>query len=61
MISHWQMILKREEKGDTNRSLSINDALNTSTIGQVFTRGKFDTGNINHNILAGIDMGKSSM
>ncbi|MCL1031953.1 TonB-dependent receptor [Elizabethkingia anophelis] len=46
------------KKGDTNRSLSINDALNTSTIGQVFTRGKFDTGNINHNILAGIDMGK---
>ncbi|WP_300687769.1 TonB-dependent receptor [Chryseobacterium sp.] len=46
------------KKGDVDRGISVNDALNTSTIGQVFTRGKFSTGNINHNILAGIDMGK---
>ncbi|ULT25403.1 hypothetical protein KUH03_42640 [Sphingobacterium sp. E70] len=38
--------------------MSINDALNTSTVGQVFTRGKFKTGEVNHNILAGLDMGK---
>ncbi|AQX06161.1 TonB-dependent receptor [Elizabethkingia meningoseptica] len=46
------------KKGDVDRGISINDALNTSTIGQIFTRGKFATGNINHNLLAGIDMGK---
>lgn len=46
------------KRGDVDRGISINDALNTSTIGQVFTRGKFETGKINHNILAGIDMGK---
>ncbi|MCS4226149.1 TonB-dependent siderophore receptor [Sphingobacterium sp. BIGb0165] len=46
------------KKGDVTRNVSINDALNTSTVGQVFTRGKFKTGEINHNILAGLDMGK---
>ncbi|GGE99033.1 iron complex outermembrane recepter protein [Chishuiella changwenlii] len=46
------------KKGDVIRNLSIGDALNTSTVGQVFTRGKFKTGSVNHNILAGVDMGK---
>ncbi|MGE8292445.1 MAG: TonB-dependent siderophore receptor [Sphingobacterium sp.] len=46
------------KKGDVTRNVSINDALNTSTVGQVFTRGKFKTGEVNHNILAGLDMGK---
>lgn len=49
---------KGVKKGDVVRNLSIGDALNTSTVGQVFTRGKFRTGNVNHNILTGLDMGK---
>lgn len=46
------------KKGDVTRNVSINDALNTSTVGQVFTRGRFSTGAVRHHILAGLDMGK---
>lgn len=45
------------DKGDVIRGLSINDALNTSTLGQFFVNGKFETGQVNHRILAGLDLG----
>lgn len=46
-----------DAQGNLYRGLSINDALNTTTVGQVFTKGKFSIGNTKSNILAGIDMG----
>ncbi|MDR2281913.1 MAG: TonB-dependent receptor [Sphingobacterium sp.] len=46
-----------DDKGDVRRGLSVNDALNTSTVGQVFTKGKFNIGSVRNNILMGLDMG----
>ncbi|SHF25054.1 TonB-dependent receptor [Pedobacter caeni] len=45
------------EKGDLYRGISVNDALNTSTLGQIFVNGALKTGDVNHRILAGLDLG----
>lgn len=49
-----------DAEGNVYRGLSINDALNTSTVGQVFTRGKFTIGTTKSNVLIGLDMGTKS-
>lgn len=46
------------EKGDLYRGISVNDAMNSSTLGQVFVNGSFKTGPVNHRMLGGLDMGK---
>ncbi len=46
-----------KEDGNTLRFLGANDAINTSTVGQIFTKGKFDIGDVQNNILVGLDMG----
>ncbi|MFH7012867.1 TonB-dependent siderophore receptor [Flavobacterium sp. FlaQc-52] len=51
-------LANNKKKGDVQRGISVNDALNTSTVGQVFTRGKFTTGSVNHAVLGGLDMGE---
>ncbi|MFZ4261809.1 TonB-dependent receptor domain-containing protein [Sphingobacterium sp. HJSM2_6] len=43
--------------GDLTRSISMNDAINSSVVGQVFLKGKFAMGNIKNQVLAGLDMG----
>lgn len=64
MYSNYNTIALKDDpitgakKGDVTRNLSINDALNTTTVGQVFARGKFKTGSVNHTILGGLDTGK---
>ncbi|MGJ1421333.1 carboxypeptidase regulatory-like domain-containing protein [Sphingobacterium spiritivorum] len=46
-----------DSTGSVDRGLNINDALNTSTVGQVFTKGKFNIGSVQNNVLIGLDMG----
>lgn len=46
--------------GNTKRNLAIGDAMNTSTVGQVFMKGKFNLGEVQNNVLFGLDMGTKS-
>ncbi|MFD2598243.1 carboxypeptidase regulatory-like domain-containing protein [Sphingobacterium corticis] len=46
--------------GDVKRNLSVGDAMNTSTVGQIFVKGKFNIGDVQNNILTGLDMGTKS-
>ncbi len=46
-----------DREGNLYRGISVNDALNTSTVGQLFTKGKFAIGNARNHLLAGLDMG----
>ncbi|CAM3535099.1 TonB-dependent receptor [Flavobacterium chungbukense] len=43
--------------GDIIRNVGIWDAESNMYLGQVFVNGKFNTGNVTHKILAGIDLG----
>lgn len=43
--------------GNVYRRLAVNDALNTSVVGQIFTKGNFKIGEANNFVLAGLDMG----
>ncbi|SHF22827.1 TonB-dependent siderophore receptor [Dysgonomonas macrotermitis] len=45
------------EAGYINRRASVWDAVNEMKFGQVFVNGKFNTGNVKHRVLAGLDMG----
>ncbi|QNL52457.1 TonB-dependent receptor [Olivibacter sp. SDN3] len=46
-----------DAEGNVFRRLAANDALNTSTVGQVFAKGKFNIGQTQNNVLMGLDMG----
>ncbi len=43
--------------GDLTRSVANWDAFNESRLGQAFINGTFSTGNVNHRLLAGLDVG----
>lgn len=43
--------------GDIIRNVGIWDAESNMYLGQVFVNGKFNTGNVTHKILAGVDLG----
>lgn len=48
-----------DDQGNVTRGLSINDALNTAKVGQVYMNGKFNiTDKIKNNVLFGLDMGQ---
>ncbi|MEC4113537.1 TonB-dependent siderophore receptor [Myroides pelagicus] len=48
-----------DDAGNVKRNLSINDALNTSKLGQVYMNGTFDLAKgVKSNILFGLDMGQ---
>ena len=54
--SIWPTAL--DSAGHLYRGLSIWDALNEAKLGQVFMNGNFQTGNIQHRLLTGIDIGQ---
>ncbi|MCL7988470.1 TonB-dependent receptor [Sphingobacterium sp. lm-10] len=46
-----------DQEGNVRRNLAAGDAMNTSTVGQIFMKGKFDIGEVQNNVLMGLDMG----
>lgn len=46
--------------GNLYRRLAVNDALNTSVVGQLFAKGNFKIGEANNFVLTGLDMGTKS-
>ncbi|MBO9585056.1 MAG: TonB-dependent receptor [Flavobacterium sp.] len=45
------------DKGDIIRNVGIWDADSNMYLGQIFVNGKFNTGNVSHKILGGVDLG----
>ena len=45
-----------DEEGNMSRDVSIWDAQSSSKLGQVFVNGNMETGAVEHNILAGLDL-----
>ncbi|WP_343706076.1 TonB-dependent receptor [Flavobacterium sp.] len=44
-------------KGDIIRNVGIWDAESNMYLGQIFVNGKFNTGNVSHKVLGGVDLG----
>ncbi|TYP98146.1 iron complex outermembrane receptor protein [Tenacibaculum adriaticum] len=44
-----------DENGNADRWINIGDAISTGEYFQIYTNGKFNTGGVEHNILAGFD------
>jgi iron complex outermembrane recepter protein len=49
-----------DNSGNLSRGLYSWDASNKNKLGQIFINGKIETGEISHNILAGLDMGNKN-
>ncbi|RYJ39064.1 TonB-dependent siderophore receptor [Flavobacterium anhuiense] len=45
------------DKGDIIRNVGIWDADSNMYLGQIFVNGKFNTGNVSHKLLGGVDLG----
>lgn len=53
----YPIVNSLKTNGDILRTYDVADALNTSTVGQLFAKGKVKIGNVDNHILTGLDMG----